>query len=71
MQQQPQKATEAARGAAPGLAAKVVPVPVRLEKLVKRFGTVVAVDGVTLEIPAGKLVTLLGPSGCARRRRCA
>ncbi|MDR7420648.1 MAG: ABC transporter ATP-binding protein [Armatimonadota bacterium] len=40
--------------------------PVRLEAITKRFGQVVAVDAVTLEIPAGRLVTLLGPSGCGK-----
>ncbi|MGH2626911.1 MAG: ABC transporter ATP-binding protein, partial [Anaerolineales bacterium] len=39
---------------------------VRLTGVTKRFGAVVAVDGVSLEIPAGKLVTLLGPSGCGK-----
>ncbi len=41
-------------------------VPVRLERITKRFGAVVAVDGVDLEVPPGKLVTLLGPSGCGK-----
>ncbi|HLA24413.1 MAG TPA: ABC transporter ATP-binding protein [bacterium] len=41
-------------------------VPVRLEGVTKRFGTVLAVDDVTLALPAGKLVTLLGPSGCGK-----
>ncbi|MBI3975931.1 MAG: ABC transporter ATP-binding protein [Armatimonadetes bacterium] len=40
--------------------------PVRLDRLSKRFGAVVAVDEITLEFPAGKLVTLLGPSGCGK-----
>lgn len=39
---------------------------VRLDSVTKRFGAVVAVDRVTLEIPAGRLVTLLGPSGCGK-----
>jgi spermidine/putrescine ABC transporter ATP-binding subunit len=32
----------------------------------KRFGAQTAIDGVTLEIPQGKFVTLLGPSGCGK-----
>ncbi len=39
---------------------------VRIEKLIKRFGKVIAVDGVDIHIPDGKLVTLLGPSGCGK-----
>ena len=39
---------------------------VRVEKLVKRFGEVVAVDGISFEVPKGKLLTLLGPSGCGK-----
>ncbi len=39
---------------------------VGLEGITKRFGPVVAVDRVSLDIPAGKLVTLLGPSGCGK-----
>ncbi len=39
---------------------------VRVEKLVKNFGDVVAVDGVSFEVPKGKLLTLLGPSGCGK-----
>ena len=36
----------------------------KLEKIAKRFGRVTAVNGVSLDIPHGKLITLLGPSGC-------
>ena len=32
----------------------------------KRFGAVVAVDDLTLDIPAGSFVSLLGPSGCGK-----
>jgi spermidine/putrescine transport system ATP-binding protein len=39
---------------------------VRLERVVKRFDDVAAVDGVTLEIPAGSFFALLGPSGCGK-----
>ena len=39
---------------------------VRVEKLVKRFGDVVAVGGISFEVPKGKLLTLLGPSGCGK-----
>jgi spermidine/putrescine ABC transporter ATP-binding subunit len=35
-------------------------------ELTKRFGAVLAVDGVTLEIADGELFTLLGPSGCGK-----
>lgn len=38
----------------------------RLERITKRFGRVVAVDDLSLQVPAGKLVTLLGPSGCGK-----
>ena len=39
---------------------------VRVENLVKRFGEVVAVGGISFEVPKGKLLTLLGPSGCGK-----
>lgn len=41
-------------------------VSVKLEGIVKRFGSVTAVEKVDLELPAGRLVTLLGPSGCGK-----
>ena len=32
----------------------------------KRFGSFVALDRVSVTVPAGKLVALLGPSGCGK-----
>jgi putative spermidine/putrescine transport system ATP-binding protein len=39
---------------------------IRLEGLTKRFGDVVAVDGVDLEVAHGEFFTLLGPSGSGK-----
>ena len=39
---------------------------VRIERLTKRFGQVVAVDDVSLEIQANEFFALLGPSGCGK-----
>jgi len=41
-------------------------VPVRLERVAKRFGGIAALEEVTLTVPPGSLVTLLGPSGCGK-----
>ncbi len=38
----------------------------RLDSLTRRFGVVVAVDGVSLEVAPGEFLTLLGPSGCGK-----
>ncbi|MCZ7528122.1 MAG: ABC transporter ATP-binding protein [Acidimicrobiia bacterium] len=46
----------------PDLAAAVV----ACRDLVKRFGTVLAVDHADLEVRAGELLALLGPSGCGK-----
>jgi spermidine/putrescine transport system ATP-binding protein len=39
---------------------------VELEGVTKRFGTVVAVDDLSLTLGAGEFFTLLGPSGCGK-----
>ena len=39
---------------------------VRLDRVTKRFGDVVAVDDLTLAIPPGEFFSLLGPSGCGK-----
>ena len=41
-------------------------VEVRLENLQRRYGTVTALDGLTLTLAPGELVALLGPSGCGK-----
>src|ERR1044071_854886 len=39
---------------------------IELVALTKRFGATVAVDAITLKIPAGSYCCLLGPSGCGK-----
>jgi iron(III) transport system ATP-binding protein len=39
---------------------------ITLHNLSRHFGSVIAVDGVDLEVAAGTLVCLLGPSGCGK-----
>ena len=45
---------------------RIEPQRVVLERVTKRFGSVAAVDDVTITAEAGQLTTLLGPSGCGK-----
>ncbi len=49
----------------PQIAAFDVPL-LRFDAVVKKFGAVRAVDGVSLDIRAGEFFALLGPSGCGK-----
>jgi sulfate transport system ATP-binding protein len=48
-----------------------MPKNLQLENVSKEFNRLAAVKNVNLEIGEGEIVTLLGPSGCARPPRCA
>jgi spermidine/putrescine transport system ATP-binding protein len=48
------------------MASVTAPSDVRLDRVVKRFDGVAAVDGISLEIPKGSFFALLGPSGCGK-----
>jgi ABC-type sugar transport system ATPase subunit len=39
---------------------------IEIDELVKHYGSVVGVDGITFEVNEGELVSLLGPSGCGK-----
>ena len=40
--------------------------PLRIEGLIKRFGDVTAIDGITLELNSGECLGLLGPNGAGK-----
>ena len=40
--------------------------PVSMQKVSRSFGTVRALNGLSLDIAPGELVALLGPSGCGK-----
>jgi putrescine transport system ATP-binding protein len=61
---EPQSLAEAASSELP-IAAAVTPL-LRIEAAVKTFGSVRAVDGLSLDIGAGEFFALLGPSGCGK-----
>jgi putative spermidine/putrescine transport system ATP-binding protein len=42
------------------------PAYLRLDRLTKRFGPIVAVDDVSLTVRRGEFMTLLGPSGSGK-----
>jgi sn-glycerol 3-phosphate transport system ATP-binding protein len=42
---------------------------ISLENVTKRFGSMRAVDGVSLSAEEGSLLVLFGPSGCENRQR--
>ena len=46
--------------------AVAAPADVRLDNVVKHFDDLVAVDGISLEIPRGSFFAMLGPSGCGK-----
>jgi ABC-2 type transport system ATP-binding protein len=50
----------------PANAARSLSQPLRIDELVKHFGQVTAVDGITLEVRSGECLGLLGPNGAGK-----
>src|SRR5512133_2855859 len=55
-----------APSSAPAPTSQVAVPVVRLDQVTKRFGSVTAVDDVTLDVCPGEFLTLLGPSGSGK-----
>ena len=55
-----------ARAAGPADLRERPGVPIRLDGLTRRYGSVVALDGFDLDITGGEFLALLGPSGCGK-----
>ncbi len=50
----------------PAAASPHAPLPLEVEAMVKRFGAVTAVDGISLALQSGECVGLLGPNGAGK-----
>ncbi len=50
----------------PAAALPQAPLPLEVEALVKRYGAVTAVDGISLTLHSGECVGLLGPNGAGK-----
>ncbi len=50
----------------PAVSAHGSPLPLEIVSLVKRFGSLTAVDGISLELRSGECVGLLGPNGAGK-----
>ena len=62
---EPTPAGRAARGEAPALPAGGVPL-IEVRDLIKRFGSVIALNGVSMRVHAGEVLCLLGDNGAGK-----